>query len=58
MNDIATLGNDAGFSVFSSGTVSSDSNNGREQGESAAQIQSTRKFSKRVLTLTLRDGLY
>lgn len=25
MNDIATLGNDAGFSVFPSGTVSSDS---------------------------------
>ena len=58
MNDIATFGNDAGFSVFPSGTVSSDSNNGREQGESAAQIQSTRKFSKRVLTLTLRNGLY
>ena len=32
--------------------------NGREQGESAAQIKSTRKFSKRVLTLTLRNGLY
>ena len=26
--------------------------------EKAASPQSTRKFSKRVLTLTLRDGLY
>ena len=27
-------------------------------GEKAASPQSTRKFSKRVLTLTLRNGLY